>query len=83
MQVLKTFIGPDGVKRRAGDKVPSDWDRQRLDHYRHHGMVGETPVTSKVAPKNQQKLKVQQAQAAEPDEASTAEPDEAPQNQST
>lgn len=37
-EAAKTF-DRDGVRYRPGDPLPSDLDKQTLDHYKRHGMV--------------------------------------------
>lgn len=48
MQILKTFIDGTGYRHKVGDPVPEAWDKPRLEHYLHHGMIG-TPADPKKA----------------------------------
>ena len=61
MQILKSFIDVDGVKRKPGQQVPSEWDKARIEHYARHGMVGESTDGARRGPAEKKPAKPSEA----------------------
>lgn len=77
MQILKTFIGPSGVKHKPGDKAPADWDKSRINHYVRHGMVGNPPKAPRKTPGPSENKPATPSETKSPAQSDTASVDPA------
>ena len=75
MQILKTFIDSTGHRHKVGADVPKEWDKATLAHYQHHGMVGESPGTSKAPAKPRKLAGPAEKKPAAPSETQAASAD--------
>lgn len=67
MQVLKSFRR-DGILYTPGDDLPPGLDTVTLNHYRHHGMIGEAAEAKPAAPRRRASLKPAETKPAAPAE---------------
>lgn len=72
MQVLKSFRR-DGILYTPGDNLPPGLDTVTINHYRHHGMIGEAAETKPAAPRRRSAAKPAETKPAEPQQQMAAD----------